>query len=315
LCFEVRRTPAGPRQLTLSGGARGDRAEIVERILAASWGQPRAPKGSVARAGCSWARMHGTRNEEHDVGIPSLACGVFIPNSTVPRATRASHGPGQDTTVGGLLTCAARKSSAHALIIPQWLVVYCAATLGILAPRWCFSTRPPAGCETTACAASGERALAACADPRLHWRPLLVGWILVALRSGAAAQAAFNAAASWIASVCWAEKITNGNTAHHRVYAETRFRFPLGSQLACCARAKAMEALKTARSNGSPTCPTFGPRGSIRYDARTYRLMPLNTLAGRVVCRMVLGHRQHTMLVDPAWTIGGADLVWRDGTY
>ncbi|HKW21352.1 MAG TPA: transposase, partial [Ktedonobacterales bacterium] len=60
--------------------------------------------------------------------------------------------------------------------------------------------------------------------------------------------------------------------------------------------------------------------GSIRYDARTYRLMSLdrvslNTLEGRVVCRLLLGPRQHAMLVDSAWEIGGADLVWRRGIY
>jgi len=41
----------------------------------------------------------------------------------------------------------------------------------------------------------------------------------------------------------------------------------------------------------------------------------LNTLEGRVVCRLVLGSRQHEMLVDPAWEVGGADLVWRAGIY
>jgi putative transposase len=30
---------------------------------------------------------------------------------------------------------------------------------------------------------------------------------------------------------------------------------------------------------------------------------------------LLLGPRQHAMLVDPAWTIGGADLVWRRGIY
>src|SRR5215470_12749662 len=58
----------------------------------------------------------------------------------------------------------------------------------------------------------------------------------------------------------------------------------------------------------------------MRYDARTYRLMSLdrvslNTLDGRVVCRLLLGHRQHEVLVDPAWEVGGADLVWRRGVY
>jgi putative transposase len=136
----------------------------------------------------------------------------------------------------------------------------------------------------------------------------------------AATQRAFNEAATWIARVCWDENITNTNTAHHRVYGETRLNYGLGAQLAVCARAKAVEAIKAVKAKHRDTCPQFGPRGSIRYDARTYRLMgldcvSLNTLEGRVVCRLVLGTRQHAMLVDPTWEVGGADLVWRRGVY
>jgi putative transposase len=136
----------------------------------------------------------------------------------------------------------------------------------------------------------------------------------------AATQCAYNAAATWIARVCWDEGITNTNTAHHRVYGKTRDRFGLGAQLAVCARAKAVEAIKAVKAKRRDICPTFGPRGSVRYDARTYRLMSLdrvslNTLEGRVVCRLVLGVRQHTMLVDPTWEVGGADLVWHGGVY
>ncbi|HEY7021695.1 MAG TPA: transposase [Ktedonobacterales bacterium] len=136
----------------------------------------------------------------------------------------------------------------------------------------------------------------------------------------AATQRAFNAAAAWIARICWDEGITNTNTAHHRVYGETRLNFGLGAQLAVCARAKAVEAIKAVKARKGDTCPTFGPRSSIRYDARTYQLISLdrvslNTMEGRVICRLLLGSRQHDMLVDPAWEIGGADLVWRDGTY
>jgi putative transposase len=136
----------------------------------------------------------------------------------------------------------------------------------------------------------------------------------------ATTQRAFNTAATWVARVCWAEGITNTNTAHHWVYGETRERFRLGAQLAVCARAKAIEATNAVKAKKRDTCPTFGPRGSIRYDARTYRLMSLdrvslNTMEGRVVCRLLLGARQHTLLVDPAWEAGGADLVWRDGAY
>lgn len=133
-------------------------------------------------------------------------------------------------------------------------------------------------------------------------------------------QRRFNEAATWIASVAWDERITNNTTAHHRVYRDTRARYALGAQLAVCARAKAMEAIASVKARHRDTCPQFGPRGSIRYDARTYRLMSLdrvslNTVQGRVVCRLVVGGRQRTMLVDPAWDIGGADLIWRRGTY
>jgi putative transposase len=133
-------------------------------------------------------------------------------------------------------------------------------------------------------------------------------------------QRAFNVAATWVARVCWDEGITNTNTAHHRVYGETRERFGLGAQLAVCARAKAVEAIKSVKAKKRETCPAFGPRGSVRYDARTYRLMSLdrvslNTLDGRMVCRLLLGPRQHEMLVDPSWEVGGADLVWQRGVY
>src|SRR5260221_11424568 len=109
----------------------------------------------------------------------------------------------------------------------------------------------------------------------------------------AATQRAFNAAATWIARVCWDEGITNTNTAHHRAYGETRLAYGLGAQLAVCARAKAVEAIKGVQAKRRETCPHFGPRGSVRYDARTYRLMSLdrvslNTLEGRIVCRLVL---------------------------
>jgi hypothetical protein len=60
----------------------------------------------------------------------------------------------------------------------------------------------------------------------------------------AAKQRAFNEAATWVAHVCWDEGIANTNSAHHRVYGETRARFGRGAQLAVCARAKAVEAIK-----------------------------------------------------------------------
>src|SRR5687768_6123660 len=107
-------------------------------------------------------------------------------------------------------------------------------------------------------------------------------------------QSACTAAASYCASVSWEQALTNKTKLHHIVYGPTRTRFGLGAQLACCARDKAAEAVRAARANGHTTCPTFAADSSIRYDARTYRLMTLervslNTLIGRVVVQLVLG--------------------------
>jgi len=104
------------------------------------------------------------------------------------------------------------------------------------------------------------------------------------------------------------------------MYGETRERFGLGAQLAICARMKAVEAVKSVKAKKRETCPWFGPRGSVRYDARSYTLMgrervSLSTLDGRVTCRLALGERQSALLRDSAWEIGGADLVWRRGVY
>jgi IS605 OrfB family transposase len=123
-----------------------------------------------------------------------------------------------------------------------------------------------------------------------------------------------------VAQVCWAEDLTNTNTAHHRVYGQTRARFGLGAQLAICARMKAVEAIKAVKARKRETCPRFGSRGSVRYDARSYTLLghervSLNTLDGCVTCRLLLGERQHELLREAAWEIGGADLVWRRGVY
>src|SRR5262249_12126328 len=91
-------------------------------------------------------------------------------------------------------------------------------------------------------------------------------------RTLAATQHAFNQAETWIAQVCWEGNITNANTAHHRVCGHTRDRCGLGAQLAVCARATAVEAIQAVKAKHQQTCPQFGPHGSIRYDAHTYRL-------------------------------------------
>jgi len=133
-------------------------------------------------------------------------------------------------------------------------------------------------------------------------------------------QAAFNAAACYCATVAWQHRITNKNKLHSLVYGESRVTYGLGAQLACCVRDKAAEAVRAARSNGHTTCPAFAADSSIRYDARTYRLMSLdrvslNTLTGRVVGQLVLGTFQRRYLDDTTWKIGGAELIRRDDVW
>jgi putative transposase len=154
-------------------------------------------------------------------------------------------------------------------------------------------------------------------------------------------QAAFNRAASYCATVAWEHGVTNKNKLHYLVYGESRVTYGLGAQLACCARDKAAEAVHAIRSReaelkkldaekakrasktGKPfvphtplPCPTFAADSSIRYDARTYRLLSLdrvslNTLSGRVVGQLVLGDFQRRYLYDTTWKIGGAELIRR----
>lgn len=133
-------------------------------------------------------------------------------------------------------------------------------------------------------------------------------------------QIAFNQAASYCASVAWDQRITNKNKLHHIVYGPTRVHFGLGAQLACCARDKAAEAVRATRKKGGDTCPTFADDSSIRYDARTYRMLSmdrvsLNTISGRVIGQLVLGDFQRQTLYDHSWSIGGAELVRRGNVW
>jgi transposase len=133
-------------------------------------------------------------------------------------------------------------------------------------------------------------------------------------------QQAFNRAASYCASVAWQQGVTNKNKLHHLVYRTTRAEFGLGAQLACCARDKAAEAVRRARQDKRADPPIFRDHSSIRYDARTYRLLSLdrvslNTLTGRVIGQLVIGDFQRRTLYDTTWKIGGAELVWRSNVW
>ena len=144
-------------------------------------------------------------------------------------------------------------------------------------------------------------------------------------------QVAFNAAASYCATVAWEQGVTNKNKLHYLVYGESRVTYGLGAQLACCARDKAAEAVRAVRAAPErrdkqteqiipKSCPIFAADSSIRYDARTYRLLSmdrvsLNTLTGRVVGQLILGDFQRRYLYDTSWKIGGAELIRREDVW
>src|SRR5437867_2453803 len=88
-------------------------------------------------------------------------------------------------------------------------------------------------------------------------------------------QTAFNAAASYCATVAWDEQVTNKNKLHYLVYGETRITYRL-----------------------------------ISLDR-----VSLNTLIGRVIGQLVLGDFQRRYLYDTTWKIGGAELMRRDGIW
>ena len=133
-------------------------------------------------------------------------------------------------------------------------------------------------------------------------------------------QTMFNRAATYCASVAWEQDVTNKNKLHRLVYGPTRTTYGLGAQLACCARDKAAEAVRRARQDAKAECPSFRDTGSIRYDARTYRLIgldrvSLNTLSGRVIGHVQVGEYQRRALGDSSWKIGGAELLRRHGAW
>lgn len=114
----------------------------------------------------------------------------------------------------------------------------------------------------------------------------------------------------------WREDEKNGVTLHKATYYPLREAYPkLPSQLVVSARVKATEALKSAfalrRKKRKVGCPRMG-RGSIRYDARSYRMLPgetsLATAHGRIKVPH-LANKHAVKLLAQAVAFDGADLI------
>lgn len=124
---------------------------------------------------------------------------------------------------------------------------------------------------------------------------------------------AFNAAASYTATVAFTDRVFNQKSIHKRCYRELRERFGLSAQMAVRAIGKAVEVFKRDRS----VCPVFRDTGAMIYDERIMGWkgpdhVSLLTLEGREIVAMVYGEYQAGLLDRLK---GQADLVYRDGTF
>lgn len=124
---------------------------------------------------------------------------------------------------------------------------------------------------------------------------------------------AFNASATYVASVAFAEQSANKFELQKLVYGELRRTYKLPAQLAIRAISKASEAYKRDKS----IQPTFRPEGAIVYDPRVMSFKGLTqvsllTLSGRVLVPFLMGTYQASRM---GAIKGQADLLSRNGLF
>jgi putative transposase len=123
-----------------------------------------------------------------------------------------------------------------------------------------------------------------------------------------------------VAAFGWEHREKNGVTLHRATYYDLRAEHPtMPSQLVISARMKATEAVRSAivlEKAGRKVSAPKTERGSVRYDARTYRMEPensivgLSTVAGRIKVPFSV-HAQAKRWLDRATGFDSADLVHR----
>ncbi len=124
---------------------------------------------------------------------------------------------------------------------------------------------------------------------------------------------AFNAGATYVASVAEALKTANKFELQKMTYGELRTTYHLPAQLAIRAISKASEAYKRDKS----IKPTFKPEGAIAYDPRVMAFKGLGqvsliTLSGRVLVPFRMGGYQESRFDRIK---GQADLIYRNGIF
>jgi len=124
---------------------------------------------------------------------------------------------------------------------------------------------------------------------------------------------AFNDACNAIAEVAYAEQLANKFELQKLVYADSRKRYGLSSQLTIRAISKVVDSYKRDKS----IKPSFRPLGAVTYDERVMAFKGLTevsllTLQGRVLIPFRLGGSQQARLESIK---GQADLLSRNGTW
>ena len=123
----------------------------------------------------------------------------------------------------------------------------------------------------------------------------------------------YREACEYISGVAWESGVWGKVKLHHATYYQTRQRTGLPAQLTCTARDKVAEAYKRDKSRRHRF-----KRGSVRLDARTFRLFDgercsFTAVGTRVKASLLVGDYQRELL--SSWeTTGAAELVRKGNT-
>lgn len=125
-----------------------------------------------------------------------------------------------------------------------------------------------------------------------------------------------------VAAYGWEQGVKNGVALHKATYYQLREKHPsLPAQLVCAARVKATEAISSAfalRAKGRKVhCPRT-KTGSIRYDARSHRVLPGEASLATTVGRIKIVWTANTYaaaILAKAVEFDSSDLLYRDGTW
>ena len=125
-----------------------------------------------------------------------------------------------------------------------------------------------------------------------------------------------------VAAYGWEQGVKNGVALHKATYYPLREKYPsVPAQLVCAARVKATEALASAFALKAKGLKVHCPRtkiGSIRYDARSHRILPgeasLASAVGRIKVAWTTNSHAAAILAK-AVDFDSSDLLYRDGTW